>query len=329
MAMRLVLAQKDVTARHALAAELEAAGHNVKEADDLEALMAHLKVSLPPEAVLVDVSLPGAHGAALVNRLLAAVPGLAVLVAYHPSEHSEAVACLKAGALEAFLNPVLADELHLRLPRARVFARVLGGAEAHTALQARVEELQRQLAETSLELTRAQAGRAAAESALLRLAVADPLTGLFNRRVFEERLHAEHQRARRFARPLSLVVLDVDHADRVEKAFGSMVLQQALKEMGRYLRDGTRETDFVARIDDDAFAVLLPETPHTGGRELANSLRRALGSASYPEAGRVTVSLGVASLETHASSESAEGLFLRAMEALRKAKEAGRDRVEG
>lgn len=315
MGRDILVAMRESGIRKTVAALLSASGHRVKEAEDVEHALPLLAEG-PVHACVCDVRLPGSQGALTVARLLSAQPSMAVLVAYHPSEQEDAVESLKLGASDLLLQPVHSDELNWRVARLLEKGAEQGG---------RVEELQRLLAEGSTELQRVNAARAQLEGTLMRLAVADPLTGLFNRRVFEEKVAQEQSRAKRFTRALSVVAIDVDRADRIERTFGSDGLRDVIRQMGQYLREGLRETDICARVDDDEFALLLVETPLSGAREVALSLRRVLGSASYGPVGRVTVSVGVAALEGDDSSS----LWQRAREQMARAKEAGRDRVEG
>jgi len=268
---------------------------------------------------VTDLWHKGAHGTEWITRLLGARPSCAVVVVYSPSEQEAAVECLKAGASDVMLAPVHPEELQWRVVRAV--------ARQGSAVDDRVTEVQRALADAQAEARRAVEARASLEATLLRLAVVDPLTGLSNRRVFEEKLAAEHYRARRFSRPFSLLLMDVDHADKVEKHFGSAALQEVIRQMGKHLREGLRDTDVAARTDDDEFCLLLVETPITGARELAQQLKRVMGSANYPDAGRVTVSMGVVGLEP--AHKEAALLWEAGRTLLKRAKDNGRDRVEG
>lgn len=315
----VVVAVKDPGMRRVLAALLGAHGLGVATPDSAEAAEAHLRTAAPVDVVLTDLWHAGARGTEWVNRLQGARPGARLLVLFHPTEHEAAVECLRAGATDALLAPGHPDEVLLRVRRALA----AGGAAG-----SREEELQAALAEATAEVRRGQEARTALEATLLRHAAVDPLTGLSNRRVFEERLATEHFRARRFKRPLSLIVLDVDHANRLETRMGSAGFQQVLRQLSAYLREGLRETDVAARTDDDEFGLILPETPRAGARELAREIRRVLGSASWVEAGRVTVSGGVAELDGEVHREPA-ALWEAARAEQRRAKELGRDRVEG
>ena len=214
---QVMLALRDAASRRALATLLQAQGHSASVHETAEDALAHLQAGTAVDVVVTDIWHPGAHGTAWVSRLTGARPSASVLVLFSPTEHEDAVEWLKAGAADVMLAPAHPEELLWRLWRA---VGMQGGAD-----QARVTELQRALAEAQAESRRAVEARASLEATLLRLAVVDPLTGLSNRRVFDERLAAEHFRAKRFGRALSVLVMDVDHADRVERMHGSATLQ--------------------------------------------------------------------------------------------------------
>jgi diguanylate cyclase (GGDEF)-like protein len=298
---------------------LQARGHRVDRAQDVAAV----KALLGAESAAVLVALPAAEESAadLVAHVQRECPGAAVVGACPAEARGAGWAALQQGAADVTLLPLHPEEVTWRLERAMAWA--AGGGPG-----ARAAELAAQLQEVTQDRDRALGERAALEATLLRLAVADPLTGLANLRAFEDRLRSEARRARRFLRPLCVLVMDVDHANRLEQAYGTEALSAALQRMGDHLREGLRDTDLAARTDDDEFSLVLPETPLAGARELALSLRRVLASASDPTVGRVTVSMGVGALDP-ATHEDGAALWAAARANLVRAKQAGRDRVEG
>jgi GGDEF domain-containing protein len=151
--------------------------------------------------------------------------------------------------------------------------------------------------------------REAERTRLLRLAATDALTGLANRRTFEERLDAEVVRARRHGRRLALATLDLDRFKRLNDAFGHDAGDDALRAAGAALARCARRADLVARV---------------GGARAAERARAALAALSLG-AGRLTASFGVAELHP---GEPARALVRRADAALYRAKALGRDRVE-
>ncbi len=162
-------------------------------------------------------------------------------------------------------------------------------------------------------------------AALSQMASTDELTRLANRRRFSETLRAEMGRARRTALPLSLVLADVDHLKRINDAHGHPTGDAAIRHVADALRDGRRETDMVARLGGEEFALLLPATDHAGAIHAAERIRRRLSGSAIPPMGIVTVSLGVATAPGDAADE--ETLVRVADQRLYVAKESGRNRV--
>jgi diguanylate cyclase (GGDEF)-like protein/putative nucleotidyltransferase with HDIG domain len=151
----------------------------------------------------------------------------------------------------------------------------------------------------------------------------DPLTGLLNRRGFEELMEVETERALRSARPLAIVVGDLDHFKHLNDRYGHAVGDQALRRFAEIASTASRRIDAVARIGGEEFALLLPDTEQHSAYLLAERLRRAVREPSS-EGDLPTVSFGVASFPTHAAD--AEALMHAADQALYAAKALGRDR---
>ena len=167
------------------------------------------------------------------------------------------------------------------------------------------------------------------EEQLEAKAYTDALTGVANRRYFDEVAPREADRANRLHDPMSLVAVDVDHFKRVNDAHGHAAGDAVLAAVARAIRDVSREVDVVARLGGEEFAVLLPSTDAAGARAAAERLRLAVEQLVVRAEGvvlRVTVSAGVAELATDAF-EAAERLLARADAALYEAKRRGRNRV--
>lgn len=183
-------------------------------------------------------------------------------------------------------------------------------------------------------MKRAEAGLVALTEQLRTMATTDALTGLVNRRGFDERLDDETARANRNRLPLSLIMIDIDRFKAYNDRYGHQAGDECLKLVAATLRAGVRRpADIVARYGGEEMALILPETDHQGAYEVAETLRVAVHGLEIAhtasERGQVTISLGVATLGQGTPAGSAAELIRRADGALYIAKEAGRDRVMG
>jgi two-component system cell cycle response regulator len=151
----------------------------------------------------------------------------------------------------------------------------------------------------------------------------DPLTGLLNRRGFQELMEVETERALRSSRPLAIVVGDLDHFKHLNDRFGHAAGDLALRRFGEIASGASRRIDAVARIGGEEFALLLPDTEQHAAYLLAERLRRAVKEPGV-DGELPSVSFGVASFPTHAAD--AEALMHAADQALYAAKAMGRDR---
>lgn len=183
------------------------------------------------------------------------------------------------------------------------------------------------------ELARALAAHAGAaiDNALLyRRAVdasrRDPLTEIGNRRAFEEELERELGRARRYAHPLSVVLVDVDNLKEINDGWGHHGGDGVLRQLAGILAAGLRESDRAFRIGGDEFALVLPETSAAQAAVLADRLRLASARASFGVPGlRVSISAGISSFPAHA--DATEALVRLADAALYETKDGGRNAV--
>ena len=161
-----------------------------------------------------------------------------------------------------------------------------------------------------------------------RRARTDALTGLANRRAFDEQLGYQLLQADRFNNPVSLIVADVDHFKKVNDTWGHEAGDVVLKSIARSLTAGVRAVDQCARYGGEEFAIVLPQTALGGAVELADRLRKAVEGEPITANGQqinVTISCGVACYPDGGLTK--EGLFAAADRALYEAKSSGRNCV--
>ena len=162
---------------------------------------------------------------------------------------------------------------------------------------------------------------------ILSLASVDSLTGLYNKRHFDEVFGKEVARAEQTRTPCSLIVLDIDHFKRINDTFGHPAGDAVLKHVAYVVKSQIRQGDTVCRVGGEEFALVLPQTPHLLALQAAEVIRSAAERSVCEVAGTpipATLSLGVAEL---AIGEIPEQLYQRADERLYAAKHSGRNRV--
>jgi len=153
-------------------------------------------------------------------------------------------------------------------------------------------------------------------------AATDPLTGIANHRTFHDRLRAEVERARRYGRDLSVVLLDLDHFKAINDAHGHQTGDRILTEVAQRLAREARTGELVARIGGEEFGWLIPETDQHEAHTAAERMRSAIAATPFAGVGTITLSAGVCSTE-HA--RDAQQLVRHADRALYWAKEHGRN----
>lgn len=166
-----------------------------------------------------------------------------------------------------------------------------------------------------------------ANSRLRELGLRDPLTQLSNRRAFDETIALEIKRAQREQHHLSLAIIDVDHFKVINDSHGHQIGDQVLVGLSKRMKYQVRETDFVARIGGEEFAIILPDTYADDASWVLNTLRESIERRPLPLTGmelKVTVSIGVASW---VPDEDEDALYRKADQALYHAKSEGRNRV--
>src|SRR4030043_655567 len=169
------------------------------------------------------------------------------------------------------------------------------------------------------------------EEALL-LSYTDDLTGIYNHRFFVEQLTLEVERQKRYASPLSLLMIDIDYFKHYNDANGHLAGDQVLKAIAILIQRGVRQSDIVARYGGEEFSAILINTGRETALEIAERVRRMVADTRFPNENAqpnkdLTVSLGVATFSSPISSLT--DLIREADHALYRAKKNGRNRIAG
>lgn len=300
---RVLLVDDDELVLERLAPLVGAAGFSVSTANSAGQAIASLERDFTP-VVITDLKMPDMDGLALCRALRARPwPGYVyILLLTIQDGEADILAGLEAGADDYVSKRASGAQL---LARLRTAQRVL--ALEHSLKRA-------------LEEKRA-------------LAMTDPLTGANNRRYFMRHFARELKFAQRAGRHLSLLSIDADHFKRINDEFGHEAGDAVLQELVSRIRAGLRrETDWCARLGGEEFAVVLPNTPLAGAREIAERIRELVAAKQIRAVAAeiaITVSIGVAALETldPTTPASVESLMRQADHCLYASKDRGRNRV--
>ncbi len=286
--------------RELLRLRLTRLGYRVTAASSGEQMLKLLEKDGPPDLVLLDLMMPGIGGMqALIlmreKKEWRDVPTIVISALEASQTISEA---LRAGANDYVTKPISFDVLLARI-------------------------------ETQLRMAEALATIRAQRDMLQSLALLDPLTDVYNRRAFEQRLADELSRAQRFSRPLSLIFFDLDHFKRVNDTWGHTVGDEVLREFARLLQETLRAMDVVARYGGEEFCVIMPETEGNDAFRVGERVRQRLANSRMRVNDHeicLTVSGGVA--QATGRENTPQELIEKADQALYRAKQAGRNRIE-
>jgi diguanylate cyclase (GGDEF)-like protein len=166
---------------------------------------------------------------------------------------------------------------------------------------------------------------------LKRTGLTDGLTGINNRRFFDQRINEEIERAGRSDETLSCLFIDIDFFKRINDTWGHQQGDAVLHDIAALMQSHLRRSDVLARYGGEEFAMLLGNTDRQGAMDIAERLRRAIATRDTTSLPEITVSIGVASIRPTdlpgSTAQQAEGLLKAADEALYAAKQQGRNRV--
>jgi diguanylate cyclase (GGDEF)-like protein/PAS domain S-box-containing protein len=163
-----------------------------------------------------------------------------------------------------------------------------------------------------------------AKKELEKLSAIDPLTGIFNRRQLNESISDEVEKAIRYHRPLTFLMIDIDHFKNVNDTYGHQVGDYTLTTIAQILSKHIRTSDIIGRYGGEEFMILCPETHKEAAAGIGEKLRKTISEYDFETIGHATVSIGVAEME---SGDTKEALIYKTDTALYKAKDGGRNQV--
>lgn len=280
---------------------LVAAGHQVEVCFSGQDAVTKLR-RRPYDLVITDLRMPGVDGVEVLRKAKELHPGCEVIIITAYASVKSAVEVMKLGAYDYISKPFNIDRIRMVVSKAMEKRTLLRAAEERDFYK--------------------------------RLSQIDALTEVYNYRAFQELMETEIRRAKRYGRPLSLLMIDLDHLKVVNDTFGHPVGDSILRQVAWLLKKSVRNCDVVARYGGDEFAVILIETDKDDAMSTASRLVRLVEGARFEQGEdfegsnhRVTISTGLASFPADAREKA--DLVAKADQALYEAKTLGGNRVRG
>jgi len=299
--VKILIADDSVVSRHLLEATLRKWGYDVMVACDGAEALELLQREDAPGLIILDWMMPGMTGVEVCRRIRQrdSEPYTYILLLTSKNEKEDLIEGMDAGADDYITKPFDQNELQVRL-RAGI----------------RLVDLQSQLLKAREDL-REQATR-------------DSLTRLWNRSSILGELTRELARSEREARPLGVVIVDLDHFKQVNDTYGHLAGDAVLREAARRMQNGIRQYDSIGRYGGEEFLILFPSCSEEDCVAQADRLRKQLAQTEMSVNDsllRVTASFGV-TIAMPGEMRTQEALIRKADEALYVAKRSGRNRVE-
>lgn len=307
--MKVLIAEDSRSNQMLISAYIQDAGHEVVTADDGQQAIDVFNAS-KPDLVIMDVEMPVKSGFEAATEIRQKTDRdndwVPIIFLSGMSNSQDIVKGIDAGGDDYLVKPIDAIVLNAKLKA-----------------MARIAEMRHRLYKANLELK--------------LMSAKDGLTGLANRRHFDQTLNREMKRAARTEQPLSLLMCDIDHFKSYNDNYGHQGGDDCLKQVAHAMQQAiNRPFDLLARYGGEEFAVILPETDMTGAKDIAHSLLQVMNDIAVPHAfsnvaDHVTLSLGVASLVNLARESDFDTfgrtLIEQADKSLYQAKLEGRNRV--
>jgi diguanylate cyclase (GGDEF)-like protein len=306
--VKILVADDDPTSRLIVQTALRSLGHECQTVTDGRQAWYAVRSQLP-DVVISDWMMPGLTGLQLCRKIRAHDAGHYVYFIMVSGQGllAEIMEFMTAGADDYLVKPLDTDDLQ---------ARLIGAA--------RVTSLHRQLAEQRAEMQ-------ALNHELTAIARRDPLTGLGNRRALQEDLELLEARATRYGHRYCMALIDVDHFKSYNDAYGHQAGDDALQAVAAQLKAKARSGDTLYRYGGEEFLCIFPEQSTASGGQAVERMRVGVERLAVPHAdntrGLLTVSGGLAMLDP-AQTRPASEVLKEADEALYRAKQLGRNRVE-
>ncbi len=297
--MKILIADDSPTTLFALKKNLEEWGYEVCEVKDgLEAWQT-LNKENPPRIAVLDWMMPGMDGVQICKKLQERTesPFVYTILLTSKTEKEDLVFALENGAHNFQSKPISPEELR-----------------SHVNVGRRLVEADDKIKEYAAQMK--------------SLAQTDVLTGICNRRYFMEQGTNMFKSAKRTDRPLSVMLLDIDHFKKVNDTFGHAAGDEVLKKMSISALGKLRDIDLFGRIGGEEFAVVMPEAAIEGAHKTADRLRKSLSELEIKFDNKTisfTVSIGVTTRRPE--DETLEEVLKRSDAYLYAAKEGGRNRV--
>lgn len=274
-------------------------------------------------AIVSDQRMPGLLGTQLLEKVAILRPLTTRIILTGYTESTEMLDAINRAEIYRYVTkPWDNKELLATVAQAVEHSRLqTENGRLVRELMALNQDLEKKVDERTAELVRAN-------EKLAELAMTDPLTKILNRRALFQRFRQEIDRAKRYDRPLAVVMIDVDHFKTFNDMEGHVLGDEALRKVAAVLQSNLRKTDVLGRYGGEEFIVLMPETKTSHALDICERLRREIERTHFQGTagnGYLTISVGLSLYPT--SGEEPEELVKAADGALYEAKAGGRNRV--